>query len=238
MKKYLSVLMVASRTLWRALAIMVVTALLQTAVFAVAGTTASLEAALGRARVGLIGGAGYAALCVMLCVNTCGFGSRVEYTVARLRIREWAVNLLWAAYHTACVILFWMTQLVTMYLLCRFWLSHTDGGNGQSIAIAVYRHGYLHNLIPGVDTWLWIRNVLLAMASGLGLSYFAMMQRRRRIAILPTAVPVLTASAFMADIYGGFGHVCLMLALALLGVLVVRLVTAAPLAAQGEEATK
>lgn len=44
---------------------------------------------------------------VMLCLGGCGFGSQTAYTVRRLRLREELVDLWWAAYHAAMLLVLW-----------------------------------------------------------------------------------------------------------------------------------
>lgn len=64
----------------------------------------------GAAGVGaapLAAAVGYLMVMVMLCLGGCGFGSQTAYTVRRLRLREELVDLWWAAYHAAMLLVLW-----------------------------------------------------------------------------------------------------------------------------------
>lgn len=74
----------------------------------------------GAAGVGaapLAAAVGYLMVMVMLCLGGCGFGSQTAYTVRRLRLREELVDLWWAAYHAAMLLVLWplLTVSVTMF---------------------------------------------------------------------------------------------------------------------------
>ena len=63
----------------------------------------------GAAGVGaapLAAAVGYLMVMVMLCLGGCGFGSQTAYTVRRLRLREELVDLWWAAYHAAMLLVY------------------------------------------------------------------------------------------------------------------------------------
>ena len=64
----------------------------------------------GAAGVGaapLAAAVGYLMVMVMLCLGGCGFGSQTAYAVRRLRLREELVDLWWAAYHAAMLLVLW-----------------------------------------------------------------------------------------------------------------------------------
>ena len=249
MKRHLSVLMLASRTIWRVLAILLLTAAVQTALFAavpkeieeryeypgqsgmevsVSRYVPPLEETFERAHTGLVAGIGFVLLCFILCVKTSAFGSRARYTVARLRVREEALNLWWMLYHTACMALFWMSQICVVYLLCRIYVGRTDPSyiTGQTVALACYRHTYLHNLIPGVDVGLWVRNAALLPMMGAAIARFAMVQRRRGgICFATLAAVALTVLQFCLPLNSDFAYAGILLILVLLGVLLAGLLT-------------
>lgn len=247
MKKHLSVLMIASRTIWRVVAVILATAAVQTAIFAAIPaewtetyeyTTQdgvvtdeytyplSLEETFDKAHTGLVAAVGFVLLCFILCVKTSGFGSHVQYTVSRLGVREEALNLWWAAYHTACVILFWMSQILVTYLLCRLYLHRAspDLLSGQTITLAYYRQTYLYNLMPGADVGCWLRNGLLAPMLGAAMSHFAMVQRRRgRISFLTLVSVAMTVALFMLPINNDMSRASVLPILIMLGALLVGL---------------
>ncbi len=249
MKKHLAVLAIASRTIWQVLAVILLTAAVQTAIFAAmpAEWTETydymtqngpvtqevvyrlcLEETFDKGQIGLVAAVGFVAMCALLCFKTSGYGSRVQYTVARLGVREETLNLWWMAYHTACVILFWMSQILVTYLLCRLFLGRTapEYINGQTVVLAYYRQPYLHNLMPGVDVACWIRNGLLAPMLGAALSYYAMVQRRGgRISFVTLACVAMTVFLFRTPVYSKVSDAALLLILVVLAALLVRLLT-------------
>lgn len=248
MKKHLSVLMIASRTIWCVVAVILITAVVQTALFAaVPGEMSetseywhngwqtqtvswrvSLPETFMEGRTGIVAAVGFAAMCLILCIKTSGYGSAVRYTVARLGVREEAVNLWWALYFAACVVLFWMSQILVMQLLCRMYVAQADPTevNGQTVAIAWYTNVYLHNLMPGADMGRWVRNILLVPMLGTALARFSMMQRRREgVSFLTIAVFALTMIAFCMDLDNGFAYAMILLELALFGMALAKLLT-------------
>lgn len=248
MKKHLSVLMIASRTIWRVLAIILITAAVQTALFAAVPQEMSettqywydgwqtqtvtwnptLSETFEEAHTGLVAAVGFVVMCFILCVKTSGYGTAVRYTVSRLRVREEALNLWWALYFTACAVLFWMSQILVMQLLCRLFMWRADPAdvNGQTVAIAWYSNVYLHNLMPGADMGRWVRNILLVPMLGTALARFSMMQRRREgVSFLTIAVFALTVIAFCMDLDNGFAYAMILLELALFGMALAKLLT-------------
>ena len=248
MKKHLSVLMIASRTIWRVLAIILITAMVQTALFAavpqeMSETTqywydgwqtqtttwkVSLSETFEEAHTGLVAAVGFVLMCFILCVKTSGYGSAVRYTVSRLRVREEALNLWWALYFTVCAVLFWMSQILVIQLLCRLfmWRSDPANVNGQTVAIAWYVNTYLHNLMPGEDMGRWVRNILLAPMVGAALAAFSMVQRRRQgVSFLAIGAVALTVFSFCLKLNDGFAYAVSVLVLALFGMALAKLLT-------------
>ena len=74
----------------------------------------------GAAGVGaapLAAAVGYLMVMVMLCLGGCGFGSQTAYTVRRLRLREELVDLWWAAYHAAMLLVLWaLVAYLVLYI--------------------------------------------------------------------------------------------------------------------------
>ena len=246
MKKHLSVLMIASRTIWRVLAIILMTAAVQTALFAAVPQEMSettqywydgwqtqtvtwnptLAETFEEAHTGLVAAVGFVAMCFILCMKTSGYGTAVRYTVSRLRVREEALNLWWALYFTACAVLFWMSQILVMQLLCRLFMWRADPAdvNGQTVSIAWYVNTYLHNLMPGRDMGRWVRNILLAPMVGTALAAFSMVQRRRQgISFLAIGAVALTVVCFCMKLDDGFAYAVSVLVLFLFGMALAKL---------------
>lgn len=98
----------------------------------------------GAAGVGaapLAAAVGYLMVMVMLCLGGCGFGSQTAYTVRRLRLREELVDLWWAAYHAAMLLVLWALVATAALLGMQLKLQGLESNWGvgpQSLMLLVY----------------------------------------------------------------------------------------------------
>ena len=91
---------------------------------------------------------------VMLCLGGCGFGSQTAYTVRRLRLREELVDLWWAAYHAAMLLVLWALVATAALLGMQLKLQGLEpnwGVGPQSLMLLVYSDSFLHHLVPLAD---------------------------------------------------------------------------------------
>ena len=111
----------------------------------------------GAAGVGaapLAAAVGYLMVMVMLCLGGCGFGSQTAYTVRRLRLREELVDLWWAAYHAAMLLVLWALVATAALLGMQLKLQGLEpnwGVGPQSLMLLVYSDSFLHHLLPLAD---------------------------------------------------------------------------------------
>lgn len=111
----------------------------------------------GAAGVGaapLAAAVGYLMVMVMLCLGGCGFGSQTAYTVRRLRLREELVDLWWAAYHAAMLLVLWALVATAALLGMQLKLQGLEpnwGVGPQSLMLLVYSDSFLHHLVPLAD---------------------------------------------------------------------------------------
>ena len=209
MKKHLSVLMLAVRSsIYKVLLLALATGAVQAGLFWAAKEktgmteaaqdmlrTVNLETVLESSHIYLAAGIGFYLLCVILCMTGCGFGSKVGYTLRRLAVKERTTTLWWAAYNTCCFGIFWMSQILVMVLLCRWYgMEAADGTFGpQSVFLAFYRDGYLHSLMPMAEVSRWVRNIILCVCLGLCTATFSYQLRRGKKGV---AIFLLAAGTF------------------------------------------
>ena len=152
----------------------------------------------GAAGVGaapLAAAVGYLMVMVMLCLGGCGFGSQTAYTVRRLRLREELVNLWWAAYHAAMLLVLW-ALVATAALL-----------------------GTL------ADAAVWVTDLALLMANALAAALFIRSQRRGRLNLWPVATTIVTLYTFTIRLSDGTWMIFLLAALAMAGCTLALLLT-------------
>ena len=137
---------------------------------------------------------GYLMVMVMLCLGGCGFGSQTAYTVRRLRLREELVDLWWAAYHAAMLLVLW-ALVATAALL------------GMQLK--------LQGLEPnwGVGP----QSLMLLMANALAAALFIRSQRRGRLNLWPLLTVSVTMFTFTVDVADNAWMAMLLTALALMG---------------------
>ena len=153
----------------------------------------------GAAGVGaapLAAAVGYLMVMVMLCLGGCGFGSQTAYTVRRLRLREELVDLWWAAYHAAMLLVLWALVATAALLGMQLKLQGLEpnwGVGPQSLMLLVYSDSFLHHLVPLADAAVWVTDLALLMANALAAALLIRSQRRGRLNLWP----LLTALALM-----------------------------------------
>lgn len=145
---------------------------------------------------------GFLLLCMLLSVSGCALqGSRVEYTLRRLSVREEMAVVWKAAYSLFCLLLFWAVQVGVMLLVCRWYKASLPEMyvSEQTVFLAVYRIDFFHGLLP-LDNWLvWLRNAVVLLTLSLATACFSYRQRRGKFSI----VPILEMPAVLLLFNGG-----------------------------------
>ena len=166
----------------------------------------------GAAGVGaapLAAAVGYLMVMVMLCLGGCGFGSQTAYTVRRLRLREELVDLWWAAYHAAMLLVLWALVATAALLGMQLKLQGLEpnwGVGPQSLMLLVYSDSFLHHLVPLADAAVWVTDLALLMANALG-----------RLNLWPLLTVSVTMFTFTVDVADNAWMAMLLTALALMG---------------------
>ena len=177
MKKHSSVFMLMARsTIYRVLGLLILMAVAEAGLFwlrlqqgAIDGNF-SLEAIISESRLS------WACAAFFLFVNVIlSWGSYTisdTYMAARLSVSGKAVYLWQCIYNTLCYLLFWMVQILIGIGLCRVYeaLAPAEFVSNQTVFLAFYRSKFLHSFLPFEDTWVWVRNILLVVALGIGSS--------------------------------------------------------------------
>ena len=177
MKKHSSVFMLMARsTIYRVLGLLILMAVAEAGLFwlrlqqgAIDGNF-SLEAIISESRLS------WACAAFFLFVNVIlSWGSYTisdTYTAARLSVSGKAVYLWQCIYNTLCYLLFWMVQILIGIGLCRVYeaMAPAEFVSNQTVFLAFYRSNFLHSFLPFEDTWVWVRNILLVVALGIGSS--------------------------------------------------------------------
>ena len=157
---------------------------------------------------------------VMLCLGGCGFGSQTAYTVRRLRLREELVDLWWAAYHAAMLLVLWALVATAALLGMQLKLQGLEpnwGVGPQSLMLLVYSDSFLHHLLPLADAAVWVTDLALLMANALAAALFIRSQRRGRLNLWPLLTVGVTMFTFTVDVADNAWMAMLLTALALMG---------------------
>ena len=150
----------------------------------------------------------------------CGFGSQTAYTVRRLRLREELVDLWWAAYHAAMLLVLWALVATAALLGMQLKLQGLEpnwGVGPQSLMLLVYSDSFLHHLVPLADAAVWVTDLALLMANALAAALFIRSQRRGRLNLWPLLTVSVTMFTFTVDVADSAWMAMLLTALALMG---------------------
>ena len=155
-------------------------------------------------------------LAVTCCIHVSGLGgSRVYYTMHRLRITEWTVTVLLGLCYGAVFVVLWAVQVgiltaVTAYNAAR------AGAVPQAVFLLSWNDDFFHAMLP-LDQWTgYVRQLLLALGMGMSCAVWSFWRRRNSFGY---AAPVAVIAAamftgwccrnFMVDICLGVG-MCLL----------------------------
>ena len=203
MKKHLSVLMLYVRsTLYKFLLLILIMAVVQGVFFALAYRGAdgvfALNTILRGSRLGIIFAVCFLALCALLCLNGCEFGSRQGYTLSRLLISG-KMTFFWQSVSNAgFVFLFWAAQVGITLAFCAFYTAHYP--QQQAAMLSFYSNDFLHNLLPLEETSILIRNVALLAALAVTSASFPVRMRRGERAPAFIAVALICIIFFVRGI--------------------------------------
>jgi len=153
-----------------------------------------------------------AAVLITIVLMRAASAEQTRYTLDRLQVRRGAVLMCQGLYNVCVYLLLWVAQALTVALLCKYFLAHSEGVvQSQDFALAIYRHTFLHSLLPMAETMLWVRNVLLALSLGFAAAHFSL---RRRLGTVSYTIVVAAVAAvlFVNDLGfsgGEFVSICI-----------------------------
>ena len=203
MKKHLSVFMLMARsTIYKVLVALVVMAVAEFGLFYgrmevwAVGDTYNLETMIDGSHILWVFGAVFVLITILLCQTGCGFSSKIGYTLRRLSISERMVFVWQALYNSMVFCIFWMVQILLIFVFCRIYVIMAPEGyvTNQTIFLAFYRNDFLHSLLPMEDAGFWVKNVLTVFSMGICSAHYPMAQRRGKKI---QEVMLLTACVFV-----------------------------------------
>ena len=145
-----------------------------------------------------------------------------------VRLREELVDLWWAAYHAAMLLVLWALVATAALLGMQLKLQGLEpnwGVGPQSLMLLVYSDSFLHHLLPLADAAVWVTDAALLMANALAAALFIRSQRRGRLNLWPVATTIVTLYTFTIWLSDGTWMICLLAALAMAGCTLTLLLT-------------
>ena len=148
---------------------------------------ASLEAVV-QSKYFYLAWAAVAALLIILLSRMQGGG----YTVRRLRISERAAFLWHSLTCFLCYALLWMTEIITITVLCRYFLMQPAAADAseQTLFLAFYCNEFLHSILPleEVSRWVWLIIAWVALALATADAVVQMRYGRKPSTLIPVAL--------------------------------------------------
>ena len=145
-----------------------------------------------------------------------------------VRLREELVDLWWAAYHAAMLLVLWALVATAALLGMQLKLQGLEpnwGVGPQSLMLLVYSDSFLHHLVPLADAAVWVTDAALLAANALAAALFIRSQRRGRLNLWPVATTIVTLYTFTIWLSDGTWMICLLAALAMAGCTLTLLLT-------------
>ena len=203
MRKHLSIMMLAARlTVLRVFGLLAAMSSIQTGLFLWAmkrNPEQKLVPLLTDSGLQWVLLLGFVILCRILCSCADGSGgSKSVYTMRRLAVSELTTTGWWALHYSLMFLVFWLWEALTMLGLCMIYVNRMPEAAGpQTVFIACYQAGVMHQLIPLDDISGWIRNGVMVLGLGICSSAFAYHGRHgaRGMAIWFMAIVTVTGFA-------------------------------------------
>lgn len=145
---------------------------------------------------------GLAGVMAVLSLNGCGYGTKTDLTMRRLRIGEGAANLWWMALNAVCLLFYWAVMAAVTVLVLQLRIRNIVPDNAlytpgrQTLLLAVYASSFLHHLMPVRDTLVWAEDGLLLALCAAAAARFSQAQRQGKFSIAPIAALALTIGGF------------------------------------------
>lgn len=190
MRRFVSICTVAARQIvWKLLAIVLLLAGCEWAMFWSAVTSDSFYLMLQRAQIPLLYWLGLAALTIVVVRQGVDRQGKLTYTLSRLPDSEAKITTIWMAVYVAAYVILWAAQVGLVLLFWRRFLMLNPQITAPKLALLVetyggHNGGWLHSLLP-MDDWLrWLSMILWYLSLGSAAAQHGFLQRRDRNAPL------------------------------------------------------
>ena len=201
MKRYLSIFMLLSRSVfYKLLAVFFGTAALHTAVYFLLCDQRNIEAIYNHWGMKVMFGIGLVTTTAMLMDTLSQSGSKLDYTIRRLRIGSRSLCFCQSVFNIACFLMFWAVEICVALLLCRVWVNTMGVESHQVVYLAFYRSELLHSLLPLDDVSRWVRNFLCFTGLGFSVACAPIFQRSGRQYLGVLVLPIVLTFLFPAGI--------------------------------------
>ncbi len=146
----------------------------------------------------IVCGAAYFALCLILSLFGCEYGSRTGYTLRRLRVSSKEIFFRQCANNAAWFLIFWFTQACVLYLLCLWYVSAApaDKVGEQTVLFSFYTDSFMHSMLPLGEYARYIRNIVVCLALGVATACFPPRQRQGGFCVGAVLLAVVCAIFF------------------------------------------
>ena len=225
MKRQLSLGMLFARSfLWRVLGILAVMAAAQGALgywtmtrFAEAtgGQWQALEEVIDGGWFRLLSALALTGIVAVVMLSAGGFGSRSDYTAARLPVPRWTVYAWSVGCTLGALLLFWAVQAAVLLGLTRWYVGAAPAGefNPQLMLLTTYRSSLFHTVLPLRDKARWVATALYFLGLGVVAGTWAV----RSFGGKWSVVPLILAAAwwFPAGAVGSSGWAILLAVISL-----------------------
>lgn len=118
---------------------------------------------------------GLAGVMAVLSLNGCGYGTKTDLTMRRLRIGEGAANLWWMALNAVCLLFYWAVMAAVTVLVLQL---------------------RIRNIVPDNALYTPGRQTLLLALCAAAAARFSQAQRQGKFSIAPIAALALTIGGF------------------------------------------
>ena len=118
---------------------------------------------------------GLAGVMAVLSLNGCGYGTKTDLTMRRLRIGEGAANLWWMVLNAVCLLFYWAVMAAVTVLVLQL---------------------RIRNIVPDNALYTPGRQTLLLALCAAAAARFSQAQRRGKFSIAPIAALALTIGGF------------------------------------------
>ena len=201
MKRYLSIFMLLSRSvLHKLMAVLFGTAALHTAAYFLLRNQRNIEGIYSHWGMKAVFGAGLVLTTALLISTLSQSGSKLDYTIRRLRIGYHRLWLCQSVFNAACFLMFWAVEIFVALLLCRLWVSSMEVESHQTVYLAFYRSELLHSLLPLDDVTRWVRNFICFTGLGFSTACAPIFQRSGRQYLGVLILPIVLTFMFPAGI--------------------------------------